>query len=115
MLEDVRRTYSGRKGTYGDVRGRTRTYEGCMEDVPGRTRTCGRTYGGRTEDVRGRGAFMEESLSRICCMIKRLLEVGRTEDVRGRGAFIEDVRERANDSWSTGTYGDGKIRGRTGT
>ena len=39
----------------------------------------------------------------------------RTEDVRGRRTFMEDVRERADDSWSTGTYGDRKIRGRRRT
>ena len=68
-------------GMYGYVRGGTGTYK----DLRGRAEDVLTMYGGRTEEVRGRGAFME------------------------------DVRERADDSWSTGTYGDGKIRGRTGT
>ena len=68
-------------GMYGYVRGHTGTYR----------------------DVRGRA---EDVLT---------MYEGRTEDVRGRGAFMEDVRERADDSWSTGTYGDRNIRGRTGT
>ena len=61
----------------------------------------GRT--GTYRDVRGRA---EDVLT---------MYEGRMEDVWGRGAFMEDVQERADDSWSTGTYGDGKIRGRMGT
>ena len=62
-------------GMYGYVGGRTGTYR----------------------DVRGRA----EDVLTMCG--------GRTEDVRGRGAFMEDVQERADDSWSTGMYGDRKI------
>ena len=68
-------------GMYGYVRGRTGTYK----------------------DVRGR---VEDVLT---------IYKARTEDVRGRGAFMEDVWERADDGWSMGTYGNRKIRERTGT